>query len=49
MNEEDAIAYLKRKNKIESYQEEYSEEDKKEIENVMKRGKIYGDPMVLIE
>lgn len=38
MDREKAIKYLKRKDKDET--------DEKEIEKVMKRGKIYGDPLV---
>lgn len=37
MNKEEAIAYLKRKNK---------EPTDKEISKVMQEGKIYGDPLV---
>lgn len=46
MDREDAIKYLDRKNKIDVSDGTFSEEDEKEIEKVMKHGKIYGDPLV---
>jgi|SaaInlLV_10m_DNA_2_1039722.scaffolds.fasta_scaffold130723_1 hypothetical protein len=47
MNKEDAIAYLNRKRKIGNpiKESEYSESDKKEIEKVMRHGRVYGDPI----
>ena len=45
MNRDNAISYLKRKNKIEG-NTTFSEKEKAEIEEVMKEGKIYGDPIV---
>lgn len=44
MDREDAIDYLERKGKIEG-DTKYSKEEEKEISEVMKRGKIYGDPV----
>lgn len=45
MNRDNAISYLKRKNKIEG-KETFSKEEESDIEEVMKEGKIYGDPVV---
>ena len=45
MDREDAISYLKRKDKIEGT-ETFSKDEEAEIETVMKEGKIYGDPIV---
>lgn len=57
MNREEAIAYLDRKGRLvsekynpveeieEKTEEELQAEDEKEIKEVMKRGKIYGDPV----
>lgn len=47
MDREDAIEYLERKDKIEA-EKKFNKEDEKEIEKVMKEGKIYGDPLVII-
>ena len=48
MNREKAIEYLKRKGKIEG-KTEFSAKEEVEINEVMKEGKIYGDPMVEIK
>ncbi len=40
MNKEEAKAYLERKDK---------ETTKKNVEEVMKKGKIYGDPLAMVE
>lgn len=45
MDKEDAIEYLKKKGKIQG-KTTYSKEEAKEINEVMKHGKIYGDPVV---
>ena len=45
MNKENAIRYLKRKGKIEGM-ETFSKVEQKKIKQVMKEGKIYGDPVV---
>lgn len=39
MNEEKVIAYLKKKDR---------EPTKEEVQKVMKQGKIYGDPLVIL-
>jgi hypothetical protein len=44
MNKENAIAYLKRKGQIKG-KESFSKEEEQEIKEVMKHGKIYGDPV----
>jgi hypothetical protein len=43
MDREDAINYLKRKGTIKG---KFSDSEEKEISEVQKRGKIYGDPLV---
>jgi hypothetical protein len=48
MEREDAVDYLERKNKIEG-EVKYSKEEEKQIVEVMKKGKIYGDPIVELE
>ncbi len=45
MDRDDAINYLKRKNKIVG-DDKFSDDEEKEIEKVEKEGKIYGDPVV---
>ena len=45
MDREDAINYLERKGKI-SGTKKFSKEDEKQISEVVKRGAIYGDPIV---
>ena len=47
MDREDAIEYLKEKEKIEG-KEIFDKEEEKEIEKVEKEGKIYGDPVVVL-
>ena len=42
-----AINYLERKGVI-SGKIKYSEKEEKEIEEVMKKGKIYGDPVAIL-
>lgn len=49
MNRENAISYLQRKDKIRDDDVEHPEFDKDEeelIKQVMKEGKIFGDPLV---
>jgi hypothetical protein len=48
MDREDAIEYLEGKDKIEGAIK-YSKEEEKEIEKVMKHGKVYGDPLVCLD
>jgi len=53
MDREDAIEYLERKDKIDDpYRErkerKFKKEEEAEIQKVMKQGKIYGDPMVIL-
>ncbi len=45
MDRNNAIKYLKGKNRIKG-EENFSEDEEKEIEKVEKQGKIYGDPVV---
>jgi hypothetical protein len=47
MYKDEAIEYLKRKNKIKGITT-YNKKEQKEIKRVMKEGKIYGDPVVEI-
>lgn len=49
MDREDAIRYLERKGKIEAEEKKFDKDDEKEIEKVMKEGKIYGDPVVEVD
>jgi len=44
MKRKNAIDYLERKGKIEG-NTTYSEEEEEEIKEVIKHGKIYGDPI----
>lgn len=48
MDREDAIAYLERKGELTDPLEErkFTKEEEKKIKEVMKEGKIYGDPVV---
>ena len=46
MKRKEAIKYLEGKGKIEG---KYDKEDEKEIQDVIKRGKIYGDPTADID
>ena len=48
MDREDAIEYLERKGKIEG-DTKYSKEGEAKIEEVIKCGKIYGDPVAMCE
>ena len=48
MDREDAVEYLKGKDKI-TGKETFSKDEEKEIKKVMKSGKIYGDPEVSLE
>ncbi len=48
MDRQDAINYLLRKGKIKG-ESKYDDKEEKEINNVIKKGKIYGDPVVEIE
>ena len=53
MDREDAIEYLQRKGKIddpygERKERKFEKEEEAEIQKVMKQGKIYGDPMVIL-
>ena len=50
MDRENAIEYLRRKNKLnEPYKErEFTEEEEQKIQEIIKKGKIYGDPMVIL-
>lgn len=41
MTEKEAKEYLKRKG--------YNEDDKKQVKEIMNKGKIYGDPVVEID
>ena len=47
MEEEDAIDYLKRKDKIKG-KLVLTKKEKKEVKKVMKEGKIYGDPVAML-
>ena len=49
MNRKDAISYLERKGEIERKVAKYSEADEKEIKEVQKKGKIYGDPVAMVQ
>jgi len=54
MEREEAIEYLERKDKLdEPYKEKeerkFTEEEETKIKEVVKKGKIYGDPIVEIE
>ena len=51
MDREEAISYLKRKGKINSKEVEVklNNEEEQEVNNVMKKGKIYGDPIARIQ
>ena len=50
MDRGDAITYLQRKGKISKPADpKFTKEEEEEIEEVTKRGKIYGDPLVEIE
>lgn len=49
MERSDAVAYLRRKDKIDSEADEFTAEEEKEIEKVMTRGKVYGDPCVEVD
>jgi len=46
MDRNQAIKYLNRKGKISA---EHNEADEKEIAKVVKKGKIYGDPLVELD
>lgn len=46
MNRKDTINYLNRKGEIEIDKGKFLGEDEKVIEKVMKKGKIFGDPVV---
>lgn len=51
MNKEDAIEYLQDKGKIkddETKHPKFSKDEQNKIKEVMKQGKIYGDPIVEI-
>lgn len=48
MDRFDAINYLKRKRKIEGITK-YSAEEEELIKQVQKEGKIFGDPIVVIQ
>jgi len=48
MNKKDAIAYLRRKNKI-AGKITFSKKEGKLIEEVMKCGKIFGDPIAIVQ
>lgn len=48
MDRDDAIEYLERKGKIQG-QTKYSKDDEKKIGEVMKKGKIYGDPVAFVQ
>jgi len=46
MDKEDAIKYLQKKGIImDDEHPEFDEDDEKEIETIMKSGKVYGDPV----
>ena len=44
MNKEEAIKYLERKDRIKG-KKIFSKEEEAKIKEVMKKGKIYGDPV----
>lgn len=46
MDRKKAIKYLEKKGKIN--EREFTETEEEEIQKVMKQGKIYGDPMVVL-
>lgn len=48
MDRKSAINYLLRKGKIEG-KTTFNKTEEEEIENIIKKGKIYGDPVVEIE
>jgi hypothetical protein len=48
MNRKDAIEYLDRKGKLETKKTKFTEKDEEKIKEVMKKGKIYGDPCIEI-
>lgn len=45
MNRKNAIKYLDRKGKIDVSEGKFDKDDEQEIKEVMKEGKIYGDPI----
>ena len=47
MSREDAIEYLDRKSRLD--EPKYNRKDEKQIAEVMRSGKIYGDPIVELE
>ncbi len=49
MDRENAIKYLDRKEKIDISKGKFTKEDEEEIEEVIKKGKIYGDPLAIIQ
>ncbi len=48
MDREDSISYLRGKGRIEG-ETKFSADEEKEIKEVQKRGKIYGDPLAIVE
>ena len=46
MDREKAIKYLTRKGKLDLENQKFDKEEEEEIQEVMKSGKIYGDPIV---
>ena len=48
MSKEDAIEYLKYKNEI-GGREVFDLKDKAKIKKVMREGKIYGDPLIIVK
>lgn len=51
MDRKEAINYLNRKGKLDKPFKEraFSEEEEAEIKEVQKSGKIYGDPLVILD
>ena len=51
MDRNEAISYLKRKGKIHPKEVEIklTKEEEKEVDKVIKKGKIYGDPIARIQ
>lgn len=50
MDREDAIKYLQKKHKIsQGADPKFNDKEEEEISNVVKSGKIYGDPIVEVE
>jgi len=52
MSRDEVIEYLERKGKLSeppAQKRKFTKEDEKEIEKVTKEGKIYGDPLCVLE